>query len=155
MNLKNPDLNLIRRIHPECGFYRFMIRFWICQKNAKSVFGSRNPDLDFSPKDAPCLVRAPSRRVESTAGASRHIGLETEPAQRQAGYLQIFLRCLKYAGALLLNVMVQTAMVYTAISVSVYVRRSGRLRELITLDRLRITFTANVKFKLRISKNKK
>ena len=101
------------------------------------------------------LVRAPSRRVESIAGASRHIGLETEPAQRQAGYLQVFLRCLKYAGAPLLNVVVQTAMVYTAISVSVYVRRSGRLRELITLDRLRITFTANVKFKLRISKNKK
>ena len=104
-------------------------------------------------------MRAPSRRVESTAGASRHIGLETEPAQRQAGYLQVFLRCLKYAGAPLLNVVVQTAMVYTAISVgvgvSVYVSRSGRLRELITLDRLRITFTANVKFKLRISKNKK
>ena len=73
--------------------------------------------------------------------------------------LQVFLRCLKYAGAPLLNVVVQTAMVYTAISVgvgvSVYVRRSGRLRELITLDRLRITFTANVKFKLRIPKNKK
>ena len=99
-------------------------------------------------------MRAPSRRVESTAGASRHKGLETEPAQRQTGYLQIFLRCLKYAGAPLLTVMLQTAMVYTAISVSVYVRRSGRLRELITLDRLRITFTANVKFKLRISQNK-
>ena len=65
------------------------IRFWI----SKSRFG-------FSPKDAPCLVRAPSRRVESTAGASRHIGLETEPAQRQASYLQVFLRCLKYAGAI-------------------------------------------------------
>ena len=53
MNLKNPDLNLIRRIHPECGFYRFMIRFWICPKKAKSVFGSRNPDLDFPQKTHP------------------------------------------------------------------------------------------------------
>ena len=53
MNLKNPDLDLIRRIHPECGFYRFMIRFWICPKNAKSVFGSRNPDLDFPQKTHP------------------------------------------------------------------------------------------------------
>ena len=32
-SLKNPDLDLIRRIHPECGFYGFMIRFWICPKN--------------------------------------------------------------------------------------------------------------------------
>ena len=29
VNLKNPDLELMRRIHPECGFYGFMIRFWI------------------------------------------------------------------------------------------------------------------------------
>ena len=34
-NLKNPDFDLIRRIHPECGFYGFMIRFWI----RKSGFG--------------------------------------------------------------------------------------------------------------------
>ena len=27
VNLKNPDLDLIRRIHPECGFYGFTIRF--------------------------------------------------------------------------------------------------------------------------------
>ena len=44
VNLKNPDLDLIQRIHPECGFYGFMIRFWIrksgsgfSQKNAPSV----------------------------------------------------------------------------------------------------------------------
>ena len=42
MNLKDPDLDLIRRIHPECGFYGFMIRFWI----RKSGFG-------FSPKNTP------------------------------------------------------------------------------------------------------
>ena len=44
VNLKNPDLDLIQRIHPECGFYGFMIRFWIrksgsgfSQKNAPTV----------------------------------------------------------------------------------------------------------------------
>ena len=56
VNLKKPDLDLIRRIHPECGFYGFMIRFWICAKNAKSVirikvFSKNAPlvefDLDF------------------------------------------------------------------------------------------------------------
>ena len=46
MNLKNPALDLIRRIHPECGFYVFMIRFWTAPKNSKSVFGFGNPDLD-------------------------------------------------------------------------------------------------------------
>ena len=51
MNLKNPDLDLIRRIRRECGFYGFMIRFWICPpKNAKSAFGFGNPDLDFPTK---------------------------------------------------------------------------------------------------------
>ena len=53
VNLKNPDLYLIRRIHPECGFYGFMIRFWICPKNAKSVFGFGKPDLDFPKKTHP------------------------------------------------------------------------------------------------------
>ena len=40
VNLKNWDLDLIRRIHPECGFYGFMIRFWICPPK------TRNPFLD-------------------------------------------------------------------------------------------------------------
>ena len=40
VNLKNPDLDLIQRIHPECGFYGFMIRFWICPKK------TQNPVLD-------------------------------------------------------------------------------------------------------------
>ena len=47
MTLKNPDLDLIRGIHPQCAFYGFTIRFWICPKNAKSSFGLGNPDLDF------------------------------------------------------------------------------------------------------------
>ena len=61
VNLKNPNLDLIRKIHPECGFYGFMIRFWICPKNAKSVFRfeiriwifprkrTQNPDIFESP----------------------------------------------------------------------------------------------------------
>ena len=44
VNLKNPDLDLIRRIHPACGFYGFMIRliFGFAQKNppTNSVFSS-------------------------------------------------------------------------------------------------------------------
>ena len=32
VNLKNPDLDLIRKIHPECGFYGFMIQIWIFPK---------------------------------------------------------------------------------------------------------------------------
>ena len=55
VNLKNLDLDLIRRIHPECGFYGFMIRLWICPKNANSVFGFGNTDLDFPPKNAPTV----------------------------------------------------------------------------------------------------
>ena len=55
MNRKNPDLELMRRIHPECGFYGLMIRFWIYppppkKKKATSVFGFGNQDLDFPPK---------------------------------------------------------------------------------------------------------
>ena len=53
VNLKYPDLDLIRRIHPECEFYGFMICFWICPKNAKSSFGFGNPDLDFPKKTYP------------------------------------------------------------------------------------------------------
>ena len=36
VNLKNPDLDLIRRIHPEN--HGFMIRFWICPKKHKIRF---------------------------------------------------------------------------------------------------------------------
>ena len=32
VNLSNPDLDFIRRIHSESGIYGFMIRFWICPK---------------------------------------------------------------------------------------------------------------------------
>ena len=40
---------------PECGFYGFMIRFWICQKKpAKSVFGFGNTDLVFPKKRTQC-----------------------------------------------------------------------------------------------------
>ena len=62
VNFKNPDLDLIRRIHPECGFYEFMIRFWICPKTLKirfwirkSGFGFGNPYLDFPEKTHPYI----------------------------------------------------------------------------------------------------
>ena len=38
VNLKIKDLDWIRRIHPECGLYEFMIRFWICPKTLKIRF---------------------------------------------------------------------------------------------------------------------
>ena len=47
VNLKNPDFDFIRRIHPECGFYGFMIRFWICPQK------TQNPFLDFPEKTHP------------------------------------------------------------------------------------------------------
>ena len=60
MNLENPDLDLIRRIHPKSGFSGFMIRFWIYPKKLKirfwirkSGFGFGNPDLDFPEKTYP------------------------------------------------------------------------------------------------------
>ena len=37
VNVKNPELDLIRKILPGCGFYGFMIRFGFAPKKAKSV----------------------------------------------------------------------------------------------------------------------
>ena len=37
VNLKNPDLDFIRRIHSESGIYGFMIRFWICPKKIDNI----------------------------------------------------------------------------------------------------------------------
>ena len=50
VNLKNPDLDLIWRIHPECGFYGFMIRFWICPKKRKIRLWIRKSGFGFSQK---------------------------------------------------------------------------------------------------------
>ena len=38
VNLKNPDLDLIRSILIECGYFGFMIRFWISPKKRKILF---------------------------------------------------------------------------------------------------------------------
>ena len=53
MNLKNPDLDLIRRIHPECGFYGLIIRYWICPKKRKIRFWIRKSGFGFSQKNPP------------------------------------------------------------------------------------------------------
>ena len=37
VNLKNPDLDLIRRINPECGLYGFMIWIWILPKKTRPM----------------------------------------------------------------------------------------------------------------------
>ena len=37
MNLKNPDLDLIQSVLIECGFFGFMIRFWISPKKTQNL----------------------------------------------------------------------------------------------------------------------
>ena len=49
MNLKNPDLDLIRSILLECGYFGLMIRFWIFAKKRQ------NPFSDFPTKTHPYL----------------------------------------------------------------------------------------------------
>ena len=71
MKLKYPDLDLIRRIQPECGFYGFMIRFWICSQKAKSVFGLGNPDLNFPKK------RKLRRMITTTTRNKQHGSKQT------------------------------------------------------------------------------
>ena len=56
VNLKNPDLDLIRRIHPEN--HGFMIRFWICPPKHKIRFW-------IFPKSARCLFDAITVSMET------------------------------------------------------------------------------------------
>ena len=53
VNLECPDLDLIRRIHPECGFYGFKIRFSIFPKKRKIFFLDSEIRIWMFPKDAP------------------------------------------------------------------------------------------------------
>ena len=48
VNLKNQDLDLIRRIHPECGFYGFMICSWFSPRKLKIRFWIRKSWFGFS-----------------------------------------------------------------------------------------------------------
>ena len=72
VNLKNPDLDLIRRIHPECGFYGCMIRFWICPKIRKIQFWIRKSGFGFSQKNAP-----KNSLFSSSSDASTFFQIET------------------------------------------------------------------------------
>ena len=38
VNLRSPDLDFIRRIHPESGFYGFMIPFWTLPQKTQNPF---------------------------------------------------------------------------------------------------------------------
>ena len=60
MNLKNPDLDLIRSILPECGYFGFMIRFWISPKN------TQNPFSDFPTKCMKLLSQHAWLRIACT-----------------------------------------------------------------------------------------
>ena len=53
LNLKTLDLDLIRRIQPECGFYEFMICFWICPKTRKIPFWIQKSGFGFPRKTHP------------------------------------------------------------------------------------------------------
>ena len=44
-SVSNTDLDFSIESHPECGFYRFMIRFSICPTNAKSVVEPQSSQL--------------------------------------------------------------------------------------------------------------
>ena len=58
MNLKNPDLDLIWRIHSECGFFRFMIRFWILVKKKRKIrFWIQESGFEFSQKKRTLSLR--------------------------------------------------------------------------------------------------
>ena len=50
VNLKNPDLDLIRSILLECGYFGFMIRFWISPKKRKIRFWIQESVFGFSQK---------------------------------------------------------------------------------------------------------
>ena len=52
MNLKNPDLDLIWRIHSKCGFSGFMIRFWILEIKRKIRFRIQESGFGFPQKNA-------------------------------------------------------------------------------------------------------
>jgi len=45
--LKNSDLDLISRIHPECGFYGFMIRYCIILKKMQNPFLDSEIQISF------------------------------------------------------------------------------------------------------------
>ena len=56
MNLENSDLNLIRRIRPECGLYGFVIRFSICPPKTRKIrFWIRKAGFGFPPKNTPLM----------------------------------------------------------------------------------------------------
>ena len=53
VNLKNPDLDLIRSILLECGYFGLMIRFWILSKKRKIHFRIQESVFGFSQKTHP------------------------------------------------------------------------------------------------------
>ena len=54
VNLKKPDLDLIRSILLECGgYFGFMIRFWILPKKRKMHFWIQESVFGFSQKTHP------------------------------------------------------------------------------------------------------
>ena len=71
VNLKTPDLDLIQRIHPECGFYGFMIRVWICPQKSKIRFWIRKSRFGFSQKKYPKSALLIKKKMPS--GSAPHV----------------------------------------------------------------------------------
>ena len=61
VNLKNPDLDLIRSILLECGYFGFMIHFWILPKKRKIHFWIQESVFGFSQKSAPYMSNLEAR----------------------------------------------------------------------------------------------
>ena len=61
VNLKKPDLDLIRSILLECGYFGFMIRFWILPKKRKIHFWIQESVFGFSQKNAPYMSNLETR----------------------------------------------------------------------------------------------
>ena len=68
MNLKNPDLDLICRAHPECEFYGFMICFWNCPQKRTIVFLFWILKSGFFQKDAPFMLTVVAILIPSFHG---------------------------------------------------------------------------------------
>ena len=63
MKLKNPDLDLIRSMLLECGYFGFMIRFWISPKKRKIRVWIQESVFGFSHKNTPLIKYTMPREV--------------------------------------------------------------------------------------------
>ena len=78
-NLKNPDLDVIRRIHPECRFYGLTIR-WIFPPKRTHIFIKKSYNVK-------------RRRQQGRKKSSGHISKTTIFARASRFFFTFFCRC--------------------------------------------------------------